>query len=77
MKRNQPFARAIAMFNLIAAAMSGPNSQAALAGIGPYVSRGKGQGKNQASRYCAAMQQRAAVKAKNRAKHRAHCRGAR
>jgi len=45
MKRNQPFARAIAMFNLIQAAMSGPGAQAALAKIGPYVSHGKGRGK--------------------------------
>lgn len=39
---SKPFARVLAMFSLIAAAMG---NSSALAAIGPYVSRGKGQGK--------------------------------
>lgn len=48
MRRSQPFARAHAMMALIAAAMSAPASgqQALLAAIGPYESRGKGQGRS-------------------------------
>lgn len=41
---SQPFARASAMFILIAAAMATPNPAFHLASIPAYVSRGKGRG---------------------------------
>lgn len=43
---SQPFARSIAMFAAIAAAMKleGPAKHSILQGIGPYKSRGKGRG---------------------------------
>jgi hypothetical protein len=70
---SQPFARANAMFALIAAAMATANPQAALAKIGPYVSRGKGTGKRHGSSRCVAMDKRAASKARNQARHKKHC----
>ena len=43
--------------------------------VGEYKSRGKGKGKSgTSSAHCVAMDRRAAVKARNRAKHREHCR---
>jgi len=48
MQRSKPFARAIQMMGLIAAAMSLPVAmqQQAMAEIGPYESRGKGRSGN-------------------------------
>lgn len=45
MAQATPFKRAIAMMAAISAAMACADSQAALAQIGPYVSRGKGKGR--------------------------------
>lgn len=66
-----PFARAAAMFALIAQAMASSNPGAAMAQIPAYVSRGKGQARRQASDRCVAHDKRAACKARNRARHRA------
>mgnify|MGYP000476312139 CR=1 FL=1 len=64
------FARARAMFAAIiaAAAMPPGDQRAALEGIEPYRSRGKGQGLlgNKHSKHRVAMDKRAAVKARNR-----------
>lgn len=68
---SQPFARAQALFALIAAAMAAPNPAAAMAGIPTYVSRGKGRGGRSASARCVAHDQRDARKLRNRARHRA------
>ncbi|MFJ1253402.1 hypothetical protein [Cupriavidus sp. CuC1] len=67
-----PFARARAMFAAIAAAMAlqGSARQLAMSAIGPYESRGKGKGRRTASRNTTAQNKRAAIKARNRAKHR-------
>ena len=45
---NQPFHRAMAFMAALSAAMAKPGitQQLALAEVGPYVSRGKGQGKH-------------------------------
>ena len=67
----QPFARAAAMFALIAAAMASTNPSAAMAQIPSYESRGKGKGGRQASARCVAHDQRHASKMRNRARHRA------
>lgn len=77
MQRSQPFARAIAMMSLIAAAMNMPIAmqQAALANIGPYESRGKGKGRGAIGSkggHMAAV--RAASKARNVRRHRAAAR---
>jgi hypothetical protein len=75
MQIHNPFARAKAMFGLIAAAMAMGSlhlQQAALAQIDPYVSRGKGKGKAPIGRkggHKAAV--RAATKARNSRRHRA------
>jgi hypothetical protein len=72
---SRPFARSIAMFALIPAAMRLPTGTAqrlALDGIGPYESRGKGKGLRARSRNTAAQVQRASIKARNVAKHRSH-----
>jgi hypothetical protein len=80
MRSTEPkhFKRAMAMFAAIAQIFTLHTNiaaqQAALASIGPYRSRGHGQGKGATSHYCAAMQKRESIKAKNRAKHRAACR---
>lgn len=61
------------MMAAIAAAMTLSNEglrQQAMSGIGPYVSRGKGQGKHQASKRTVAMDKRAARKARNVARHK-------
>lgn len=68
--RPTPFARAIAMMGLIAAAVRaypfpGVAQQQALAGIGPYVSRGKG-GKRPHRSVGTKAFQRAALKKRNR-----------
>lgn len=66
------FARARAMFAAILAAGPMPlaDQRAALEGIEPYKSRGKGQGLlgNKHSRHRVAMDKRAAVKARNRSR---------
>lgn len=70
---SRPFARAMAMMALVAAAMRLQGSTArdqALANIGTYESRGKGRGLRSPSRNKAAHVQRAAVKAKNRKANR-------
>lgn len=67
---SQPFARAIAIFALIAAAQASSNPTAALAGVPAYVSRGKGRGMRSASRHCVAHDQRAPAKARNQQRHR-------
>jgi hypothetical protein len=72
-----PFHRSIAMFAAIQAfASAGMRwSDAVFAsGVGEYRSRGKGKGKGASSSHCAAYDQRAARKARNRKMHRAHCR---
>ena len=77
MQRSQPFARAIAMMNMIAAAMQLPMSlqTSAMAQIGPYESRGKGKGRGAIGSkggHMAAV--RAASKARNVRRHRAAAR---
>ena len=75
MQIHNAFARAKTMFSLIAVAMSMGSlhqQQAAPAEIGPYVSRGKGEGKGPIGRkggHKAAV--RAATKARNSRRHRA------
>lgn len=75
MQKSTPFARATAMMAAIAAAMSfaGSAQQQALAAIGPYESRGKGDGRSNrrpAGAHKAAH--RAAAKARRVRAHRAH-----
>lgn len=75
MGRSLPFARAKAMLALVSAAMALPNvatQRSVLAGIGPYTSRGKGEGLagNKRSRHRVAMDKRAAMKARNRRRAR-------
>lgn len=67
---SQPFARAIAMFALVAQAMATPNPAFHLASIPAYVSRGKGRGRRSASRRCVAHDQRAALKSRNQRRAR-------
>lgn len=75
----QPFARATAMMGMIAAAMSLGNTamqQQAMAKIGPYESRGKGQGKSNQRPAGAGMAfKRAAMKKRRVKAHRARARG--
>ncbi len=62
------------MFAAVAAAMAITNTferQNALAAIGPYVSRGKGKGRRQASGRTVAQDKRAATKARNVKRNRA------
>jgi len=68
---NGAFARAREMFSRIASAMGLPTAaeqRAALAGILPYKSRGKGEGcpGNKHSKHTVAMDKRAARKARNK-----------
>ena len=68
------FLRSRTMFQAIYAAMLPGmtwRQAATSAGIGEYVSRGKGRGGGNHSAYCVAMDQRRAAKARNKAKHRA------
>lgn len=72
MQRSSPFSRATAMMAAIAAAMSLPVTaqQAAMSAIGPYESRGKGEGRSNrrpAGAHKAAH--RAAIKARNAKRH--------
>lgn len=76
MQSNNAFARARAMMAAIAVAMrftSETERQAQLAMIGPYESRGHGSGKWSKSRHRVAMDKRAAIKARNVKRHKAHC----
>lgn len=76
---SKPFARAIMMMASIAAAMSHASvveQRAAMDKIGPYVSRGKGQGGGNRSAAGAGMaHHRAAMKTRRVKAHRAHVRG--
>ena len=76
MRRSAPFARAKAMFALITAAASLPMFAQALAmmEIGPYRSRGKGQGGRfiGSSSRTVAMDKRDARKARNRRRSKQH-----
>lgn len=67
-----PFAAARTMFTLVAAAMKLPfaKRQAQLAAIGPYRSRGHGEGLpgNKHSRHTVAQDRRSAAKARRQAK---------
>ncbi len=77
MKYGQPFGRALAMAAAVAAIMSSASTvthiqQAKLAELGPYVSRGKGQGRSNRIAPGAQMANiRAARKARNIRRHRA------
>lgn len=78
MQRATPFARAKAMFAAIAAASAIAHvfeREKALQAIGPYVSRGKGKGRHQASSHTTAQSKRAAIKARNVKLNRAAHRG--
>ena len=71
--RNGPFARAVAMFAAITAAMGLATlgeQRDAFGAIGPYRSRGKGLGLigNKHSGHTVAMDKRAARKARNKAR---------
>lgn len=76
MRRSAPFARAKAMFALITAAASLPMAAQALAmmQMGPYRSRGKGQGGRfiGSSPRFVAMDKRDARKARNRRRSKQH-----
>lgn len=73
---HSPFKRAKQMMAAIAAAMSLPLAaqMVAMAGIGEYKSRGKGQGGRflGSSARCVAMDKREARKARNRQKGKRH-----
>lgn len=69
----QPFHRAAAMMALIAAAMRSAAPQAAMAAIGPYVSRGKGGKRPHRANTGAACIKRAAIKKRNIRLHRRAC----
>lgn len=74
MQRASPFARARSMFAAIAAVMAafpvpGGTQAAALNGLGPYESRGKG-GKRPRRSVGTKAHQRAALKARNRQRSR-------
>lgn len=79
MPNGTPFSRVHVMMSAIAAALSLPaaDRQVALDRIGPYVSRGKGQGGRHlgTSRISVAGAKRAAIKARNRARNKAMNRG--
>lgn len=79
MQGSAPFSRVRVMMSAIAAALSLPaaDRQVALDQIGPYVSRGKGQGGRYlgTSRISVAGAKRAAIKARNRARNKAAHRG--
>lgn len=73
-----PFARALAMMSLVAAAMSAHAGnygaqQAALGAIGPYKSRGKGGKRPHTKGNGSAKVRRAAVKARNVRRDRRAC----
>lgn len=69
-----PFARARSIFAAIAALMGAGMSRAtAVETAGPYQSRGKGGGYRTKSNNTVAQAKRTAEKARNRAKHKRHC----
>jgi hypothetical protein len=70
---NRPFSRAIAMMALVSAAMASAAPQAALANIGPYVSRGKGGKRPHRTGNGSAHIKRMATKARNVQRHRRAC----
>jgi hypothetical protein len=68
---SKPFARAIAMMATIAAHLrAGMETYQAHAAVGPYKSRGKGQGRTNGSSNTMARDKRAAVKRRNQQRHR-------
>jgi hypothetical protein len=69
-------AMAAAISAMMAAGMSGFELKQGIFGLGPYVSRGKG-GKVARRPTGIAAARRAALKKRNRAKHRAACKGGR
>lgn len=75
--RSVPFSRFNTLMSVMVSLMGGPvglSRDLALAHAGGYHSRGKGHGKvTYASSGTVAQAKRAAVKAKNRAKHRRAC----
>lgn len=78
MQRSAPFARAMAMAAAIAGIMSSAASasvqQAQIAELGPYVSRGKGQGhSNRRAPGAHKAAHRAAMKLRRIKKHKARC----
>lgn len=79
MPNGTPFSRVHALMLQVAAALALPAGarQVALEQIGPYVSRGKGQGGRYlgTSRISVAGAKRAAIKARNRARNKAAHRG--
>jgi hypothetical protein len=69
-----PFARARAMFAAIAGLIAaGATRATAVEAAGPYKSRGKGGGYRSKSNNTVAQAKRDAKKARNRAKHKRHC----
>ncbi len=74
MKYGQPFGRAITMATAIAAIMSSAVSasvqQSQLKEIGPYESRGKGQGRSNRRLPSIMAHRRAMMKKRNQRKHR-------
>jgi hypothetical protein len=77
--KSAPFARAKAMMAAIAGIMTvaqGAAAQAKIAALGPYVSRGKGEGKSNRSAAGAGMaNHRKAMKLRNVRRHRAAVKG--
>ena len=78
MQRSAPFARAMAMAaaiaGIISSAVSASVQQAQLAELGPYVSRGKGEGRgNRRAPGAHKSAQRAAMKLRRVKKHKARC----
>lgn len=75
MHKQKPFShRFLALAAAVSALMSaGASHHDAIfaSGMGAYKSRGKGRGGRQASRNTNAQLQRASIKARNRAKHKA------
>ena len=74
MHKQKPFSRFLGMMSMMSAMISeGVTRSAAmsLSGMGDYKSRGKGRGGRQSSNNTNAQLQRASIKARNRAKHKA------
>lgn len=77
--KSMPFARAKAMMAAIAGIMAiaqGSAAQAQIASLGPYVSRGKGEGRgNRSAAGAGKANHRKAMKLRNVRRHRAAMRG--
>ena len=73
MHRAQPFARAIALFNAIAALMKqhGRTAESAIADLPEYVSRGKGKNSYSSTRRAAANRDKHEAMMAGAARHRA------